>query len=142
MTYLTGKAACVQRKRREQAAVSFLALYLVTCTLYGMVITGSCGAFRLKAHRTTQQSIIACSFVLIFVLYGASLALPALAPQFFYYGCQHNCQCEGAEPVANTVLCSDEAVGAEVGNFTLRTVAPRHAMHPDHQCDIGMPAGS
>lgn len=81
-------------------------------TFYGMVVIGTFGWFRIKVHRTRPQSLLAASFLTVFTLWGASLVFPALAPQFFYYGCQSSCLCEGRDPPDATVLCTDDAVTA------------------------------
>ena len=82
-------------------------------TFYGVVVVGTFGLFQVKVHRTLPQSLLAASFLTVFTLWGASVVLPTLAPQFFYYGCQSSCICEGSPPPDATILCSDDAVTNE-----------------------------
>lgn len=53
-----------------------------------MFTIGMCRGCRIKPHRTLPQSLLVAVFVVVFTLYAVVLTLPAMAPQFFDYGCQ------------------------------------------------------
>lgn len=68
--------------------LTFSVAFAMTSTIYGMFTLGLWRGCKIKPHRTWPQSLLTAAFVVVFTLYGVMLTLPALAPQFFDYGCQ------------------------------------------------------
>lgn len=73
------------RVRRRRGVPRFLC---DASTIYGIFTIGLLRSCKIKPHRTLPQSLLVAVFVVVFTLYGVVLTLPAMAPQFFDYGCQ------------------------------------------------------
>ena len=108
LTWSCGAAPAIEvyAAAAQFGGLAILTLHIVSSTMYGMFTVGMCGIGRLKPHRTWPQSLLVAAFVLVFTLWGALLTVPALAPQFFTYGCQ---QQPGAEPTDPMLDCTRSA---------------------------------